>query len=54
MEMKEIYSKKMAIYLRKLGFRIESVEVNPFKPEFSMWLFKDTPELRDAMSKYSK
>ena len=52
--MKEIYSMKMATYLRKLGFKIESVEVNPYKPEFNMWLFKDTPELRVAMYNYKK
>ncbi len=52
--MKEIYSMKLATYLRKLGFKIEAVEVNPYKPEFNMWLFKDTPELRDAMYKYNK
>ena len=52
--MKEIYSKKMAIYLRKQGFKIESVEVNPYKPEFDMWLFKDTQELRNAMSNFTK
>ena len=44
----------MAIYLRKQGFKIESVEVNPYKPEFDMWLFKDTQELRNAMANYSK
>lgn len=52
--MKEIYSMKMATYLRRLGFKIESVEVNPYKPEFNMWLFKDTPELRVAMYNYKK
>lgn len=50
----EIYSMKMATYLRKLGFRIVSVEVNPYKPHFDMWLFEDTPELRTAMSKFNK
>lgn len=51
---KEIYSMKMATYLRKLGFKIVSVEVNPYKPEFNMWVFEDTPELRVAMSKFNK
>ena len=51
--MKEIYSRKMAVYLRRLGFKIVSVDVNPYKPEFDMYLFKDTPELRNAMTNYS-
>lgn len=51
---KEIYSMKMATYLRKLGFQIENVEVNPYKPEFNMWIFQDTPELREAMRNYKK
>lgn len=50
--MKEIYSMRMATYLRRLGFKIEAVDVNPYKPEFNMWLFKDCKELREAMSKY--
>ena len=50
--MKEIFSRKMAVYLRRLGFKIVSVEVNPYKPEFDMWIFKDTPELRNAMSNF--
>jgi hypothetical protein len=52
--MKEIYSRAMAVYLRKLGFHIEAVDVNPYKPEFYMWLFKDTPELHQAMINYKK
>lgn len=54
MDTKEIYSKKMAIYLRKLGFQIVSTEVNPYQPQFDMWLFEDTDELRQAMSRYKK
>jgi hypothetical protein len=52
--MKEIYSRAMAVYLRKLGFKIEAVEINPYRPEFNMYLFRDCPELQMAMSRYTK
>lgn len=52
--MVKIYSMKMATYLRRLGFEIEAVDVNPFKPEFDVWLFADTPEIREAMNRYRK
>lgn len=50
----EIYSRNMAIYLRRLGFKILSTEVNPYNPEFDMWIFEDSHELRDAMGRYNK
>lgn len=52
--MRQIYSMKMAIYLMEKGFKAESITVNPFKPEFKMWIFKETQELLDAMSNYKK
>ena len=48
----KIFSKKFAIYLREHGFRIIGKEVNRYKPEFDVYIFSDTPELRAAMSTY--
>lgn len=52
MELKEIYSLKMAIYLRKRGLQIVDTGINPYKPEFETWFFEDSPELTEAMDDY--
>lgn len=52
MKTKEIYSRKMAIYLRKQGFKIVNTGINPYKPEFETWFFEDTDELQYAISDY--
>lgn len=52
MNTKEIYSLKMAVYLRKQGFKIVDTGVNPYKPEFETWFFEDTDEFEQAISDY--
>ena len=54
MEVKKIYTRKMAVYLREQGFKIIGTEVNKNKPEFDVYLFKDSNNLREAMIEYSK
>lgn len=49
-----IYSLQMAVYLRKNGFDIIKTGINPQKPEFNVWLFEDTKELHEAMSKFHR
>ena len=49
---KKIFTKKLAIYLRKKGFRIVGTEVNYKYPQYDVYVFKDTPELRNAMSNF--
>lgn len=52
MEIKKIYTKKMAVYLRERGFKILGTEVNPNKPEFDVYLFENTPDFETAMLEY--
>ena len=52
MEIKKIYTKKMAVYLRKQGFKIIGTEVNENKPEFDVYLFENTPDFEAAMLGY--
>lgn len=52
MDTKEIYSLKLAVYLRKQGFEIVDTGVNRYKPEFNTWFFEDTDELEQAMTDY--
>ena len=48
---KTIYTKRVAYELRKQGFPIVRVEVNPNKPQFDCWVFEETPELLEAFIK---
>lgn len=49
---KKIFTRKLAVYLRERGFKIIGKEVNRYNPEFDVYLFEDTPELRNAMNNY--
>lgn len=46
-----IYTPWLAYALRKAGFRILHTGINPHKPHLDTWYFKDTPELRAAITK---
>ena len=57
MELKKIFSRKLAYELRLRGFAIIGTEPNSYKPQFDTYLFKDSVELREAMTEitgYSK
>lgn len=46
---KEVFSMRMAAYLRQRGFEIIDMGTNPNRPKFDTWMFEDTPQLRRAM-----
>lgn len=48
---KIIYTRWVAYELRKQGFPIVRVEVNPNKPQFDCYVFAETPELIEALLK---
>lgn len=48
---KIIYTRWVACELRKQGFPIVRVEVNPNKPQFDCYVFAETPELIEALLK---
>lgn len=48
---KIIYTKWLAVELRKQGFPIKRVEVNPNKPQFDCYVFDATDELIAAFTK---
>lgn len=54
MEIKKIFSKQFAIYLRQKGFRIIGTEVNTYRPEWDVYLFEESEELNAAMLEYTK
>lgn len=47
----EIYSKKRAYQLRLAGFRIVGTRPNDKFPQFDIYLFEDTAEIREAFAK---
>ena len=48
---KIIYSKWVAYELRKQGYPIVRVEVNPNKPQFDCWVFEETAEMLNALTR---
>lgn len=50
MEEKIIYTKRVAYELRKQGFPIVRVEVNPNKPEFDCYVFENTEVFQQALT----
>lgn len=46
------FSSKTAGYLRRQGFKILGTEINRIKPQYDVFLFEDTPELRKAFDQY--
>ena len=43
-----IYTKWLAIELRKQGFKIVRTDVNPNFPQFDCWVFEDTEKFQKA------
>lgn len=48
------FSSLAAGYLRRQGFKILGTETNKIKPQYDVFLFEDSPELRDAFDNYQK
>lgn len=53
MTTKKIFSRKMALELRKRGFRIVGTEPNFYKPQFDVYLFQETEKLHKAITEIS-
>lgn len=49
-----IYTRWLAVELRKLGFKIVGTEVNEYHPEYTVWLFENSDELQAAIPKLNK
>lgn len=50
MELKKVFSRKLALELRKRGFKIVGTEPNTYKPQFDVYLFQQSEELAEAMT----
>lgn len=49
-----IYSKKLALELRKQGFKLLRTGINENFPQYITYVFQDDEKLQDAINKYSK
>ena len=50
MKEKIVYTRWLALELRRQGFPIVRVEINPNKPQFDCWVFEETPEFLVAFA----
>ena len=53
-EVKKVFSRRLAVFLREHGCKIVGTEVNFKRPEFDVWLFDDNERLREAFELYSR
>lgn len=44
-----IYSRWLAVELRKRGFKIIGTDINEYHPEFTVWIFEDSEALQAAI-----
>ena len=48
-----VYTRWIAVELRRQGFKILETDINEYNPEFKVWIFEKTPEFVEAFSKIS-
>lgn len=51
---KKIFTKSLALYLRKHGFKIVGMDINKRFPQYDVWIFEDNPELDKAILDYKR
>lgn len=51
---KKIFNRRLALELRKKGFDIIKTEPNFYKPEFDVYIFKDSDELQSALTEITQ
>lgn len=50
----KVYMNWLAYELRQEGFPIIRTEINPKKPQFDVYVFKDTELLREAITRITQ
>lgn len=51
---KEIFSRKLAFYLKEHGCKVVATGINPDKPNFYTWFFVEDEKLQEAMDEYMR
>lgn len=54
MNTKKVFSKRLALSLRKEGCRIIKTEPNNYKPQFEVYIFEDNEHLRECLTKLTQ
>lgn len=49
-----VYTRWIALELRKQGFRIIGTDINQYNPEFKVWIFEDNPKFLKAFRTVSQ
>lgn len=49
-----VYTRWVAYELRKEGFKIIETDINEFFPQFTVWIFENTPEFMSAFKRISQ
>lgn len=49
---KKIFSRRLAVYLRQKGFKIFRTETNIYKPQFDVYIFRESDYLEQAITEY--
>ena len=49
-----IYTRWLAVELRKLGFKIISTDINEYHPEYTVWVFENNQKLQAAISELTQ
>ena len=49
-----VYTRWLAYELRKQGFKIIGTDINEYHPEFTVWIFQETPDFLNAFNKLSQ
>jgi len=49
-----IYSRWLAVELRKRGFKIIGTDINEYHPEFIVWIFEDSDALQAAIPELNR
>lgn len=51
---KKIFNRRVALELRKKGFEIIKTEPNFYKPEFDVYIFKDSDQFQRALTEVTQ
>lgn len=51
---KKIFNRKLAVELRKRGCEIIRTEPNFYKPEFDVYIFKNSEQLKSALTELTQ
>lgn len=49
-----VYTRWIALELRRQGYKIIGTDINEYNPEFKVWIFEETPQFIEAFRTVSQ